>query len=145
MDYLYARNRWVARGDQPLIGRSRKDDVDGQAPPPAQSGPWRDIAAHARLIGQHLVDRVSHLRRRDAAVLPRAQERPDLRDDGGDGCDAGDRLERRLREQTRLRTTVTLGEPRSLPRQEVGKAKRVFEWHPDEPDPFPVTADTIST
>jgi phenylacetate-CoA ligase len=56
-----------------------------------------------------------------------------------------ERLERRLREQTRLRTTVTLGEPRSLPRQEVGKAKRVFEWHPDEPDPFPVTADTIST
>jgi phenylacetate-CoA ligase len=53
-----------------------------------------------------------------------------------------DRLERRLRERVRLRVGITLGAPGSVPRQEIGKARRVFQWNADEPDPFPVVTDS---
>jgi phenylacetate-CoA ligase len=46
------------------------------------------------------------------------------------------RLRRRLAERLRIRLDVVVGDPGSIPRQEVGKAKRVFERTADE-DPFP--------
>jgi len=46
-----------------------------------------------------------------------------------------DRLERALHSRLRSRTTVLVGEPGSMPRSEVGKAKRVFE-QVDERDPL---------
>lgn len=45
------------------------------------------------------------------------------------------RLENRLKETVRLRIQVTVGDPGSVPRTEVGKAKRVFEQTTDE-DPL---------
>jgi phenylacetate-CoA ligase len=48
------------------------------------------------------------------------------------------RLERVLRERVRLRTRIVVGPPGAVPRQELGKARRVFEWHAGEPDPYPV-------
>jgi phenylacetate-CoA ligase len=48
-----------------------------------------------------------------------------------------DRLCARLLERLRLRTTVAVSPPDSIPRQEVGKAQRVFE-RTDEADPVPI-------
>src|SRR5438093_11720223 len=45
-------------------------------------------------------------------------------------------LGERLLERLRLRVKVEVGPPGSVPRQEVGKAQRVFERTPDS-DPFP--------
>lgn len=45
------------------------------------------------------------------------------------------RLEHRLAEAVRLRITVDVGDPGSIPRQEVGKARRVFEQTSDR-DPI---------
>ncbi len=45
------------------------------------------------------------------------------------------RLEARLMEAVRLRITVNVGDPRSIPRTEMGKAKRVFE-RTDDHDPL---------
>ena len=45
-----------------------------------------------------------------------------------------DRLERALNTTLRIRVDVAVGEPQSLPRQEVGKAQRVFErTGPEDP------------
>ncbi len=49
--------------------------------------------------------------------------------------DIRDRLERALHSRLRSRTTVRIGDPGSMPRSEVGKAKRVFEQF-DEDDPL---------
>src|SRR5262249_37296152 len=46
------------------------------------------------------------------------------------------RLRERLAERLRLRVTVVLGPPGSMPRSEVGKARRLFE-RTAEQDPFP--------
>ena len=46
-----------------------------------------------------------------------------------------ERLRHRLTETLRVRTRVAVGEPGSIPRQEAGKAQRVFE-RTDEHDPF---------
>ena len=46
-----------------------------------------------------------------------------------------ERLERELHSRLRSRTTVRIGDPGSMPRSEVGKAKRVFEQI-DERDPL---------
>jgi phenylacetate-CoA ligase len=46
-----------------------------------------------------------------------------------------ERLEAGLHSRLRSRTTVLIGDPGSMPRSEVGKAKRVFE-HVDEGDPL---------
>jgi phenylacetate-CoA ligase len=46
------------------------------------------------------------------------------------------RLRDRLAERLRLRVEVVVGNPGSIPRQELGKARRVFE-HTAEVDPFP--------
>ena len=45
------------------------------------------------------------------------------------------RLERRLQERLRLRVTVRVGDPGSIPRQDIGKARRVFERTGDQ-DPL---------
>lgn len=45
------------------------------------------------------------------------------------------RIRQKLRETIRLRVTVTVGEAGSVPRTEVGKAKRVFEQTGDQ-DPL---------
>ena len=45
------------------------------------------------------------------------------------------RLEQRLQERLRLRVTVRVGDPGSIPRQDVGKARRVFEQTGDQ-DPL---------
>jgi phenylacetate-coenzyme A ligase PaaK-like adenylate-forming protein len=46
------------------------------------------------------------------------------------------RLEARLEQRLRIRIEVLLGGPGVIPRQEVGKARRVFERTADH-DPFP--------
>jgi len=46
------------------------------------------------------------------------------------------RLGRRLAERLRIRVSVLVGDPGSIPRQEMGKAKRLFERTLDH-DPFP--------
>jgi phenylacetate-CoA ligase len=46
------------------------------------------------------------------------------------------RIGSRLAERLRLRVTVVVGDPGAIPRQETGKAKRVFERTAEE-DPFP--------
>jgi phenylacetate-CoA ligase len=50
------------------------------------------------------------------------------------------RLQVRLEERLRLRINVVLGEPGTIPRQEAGKARRVFERTADH-DPFPQPAN----
>jgi phenylacetate-CoA ligase len=51
-------------------------------------------------------------------------------------ADVEDRIGSRLAERLRLRVKVVVGEPGSIPRQETGKAKRVFD-RTAEQDPFP--------
>jgi phenylacetate-CoA ligase len=46
------------------------------------------------------------------------------------------RLEERLAQRLRLRVKAIVGDPETIPRQEIGKAKRVFERTADQ-DPFP--------
>ena len=46
------------------------------------------------------------------------------------------RLQERLIQRLRLRVEVVVGDAESIPRQEIGKAKRVYERN-TEPDPFP--------
>jgi phenylacetate-CoA ligase len=50
--------------------------------------------------------------------------------------EVADRLHRRLAERLRLRVTVVVEDPGGIPRQELGKARRVFE-RTAEVDPFP--------
>ena len=50
--------------------------------------------------------------------------------------EAEERLRGRLSEALRVRTRVAVGAPGSIPRQEAGKAQRVFE-RTAEHDPFP--------
>lgn len=49
-------------------------------------------------------------------------------------------LRSRLAERLRLRVNVVVGDPGSIPRQELGKARRVFA-RTHEQDPFPATAE----
>ena len=51
-----------------------------------------------------------------------------------------DRLERALASRLRLSVDVRLAGPGQMPRQETGKAQRVFRWAADQPDPYPVQA-----
>ena len=74
----------------------------------------RDLARHYAIV----VDR--------RAALPELEVHAELREPGGAEAVA-ERLRARLERKLRLRVAVTVGEPGSLPRQEVGKAQRVFE------------------
>lgn len=62
-------------------------------------------------------------------TMAELEARVELRDDShtAERHDVAERLERRLAETVRLRVSVTVGDPGSMPRQDVGKAKRVFE------------------
>jgi phenylacetate-CoA ligase len=70
-------------------------------------------------------------------ALPELEARVELADDSllSDADAVARRLEGRLRETVRLRINVTVGPPGSVPRTEVGKAKRVFERTTDQ-DPL---------
>jgi phenylacetate-coenzyme A ligase PaaK-like adenylate-forming protein len=69
--------------------------------------------------------------------MPELEARVEVIDGSlSDNADAvATRLEQRLMETVRLRITVLVGEPGSVPRSELGKAKRVFERTGDE-DPL---------
>jgi phenylacetate-CoA ligase len=62
--------------------------------------------------------------------LPRLEVHAELAESGDEGAVAA-RLRERLEERLRLRVGVVVGGPGSLPRQELGKAKRVFERTPE--------------
>ena len=68
------------------------------------------------------------------APLPQLEVHAELADDG-DEDQARARLEERLAQRLRLRVDVVVGAPRSIPRQEIGKAQRVWERTTDA-DPF---------
>jgi phenylacetate-CoA ligase len=85
---------------------------------PAVSGQWAVVLDRRGT----LVEMVVHCELASNADLPR---RGEIRD----------RLERALQSRLRSRTTVLVGEHGSMPRSEVGKAKRVFE-QVDERDPL---------
>jgi phenylacetate-CoA ligase len=56
--------------------------------------------------------------------------------EGEDREALAERLRTRLRERLRVGADVTLVAPGTLPRQETGKAQRVFEWHAGAPRPW---------
>lgn len=87
------------------------------------------VLAEAALSGQYaiVVDR--------RATLAELEVRVELAAPGEDRAAVADRLAARLLERLRVRTAVQCGEPGSVPRQEVGKAVRVFERTSDE-DPL---------
>jgi phenylacetate-CoA ligase len=64
------------------------------------------------------------------APLPELEVRAELASAAA-AAGVGARLRERLEERLRLRVRVLVGEPGSLPRQEVGKAQRVFERRTD--------------
>jgi phenylacetate-CoA ligase len=61
------------------------------------------------------------------SALPELEIRAELASTEARIEDVEERLRVRLTETLRLRTNVVVGEPGSIPRQEVGKAQRVFE------------------
>jgi phenylacetate-CoA ligase len=63
--------------------------------------------------------------RREA--MPQLEVHAELSADGADEQAVASRLRERLEQRLRLRVDVVVGEPGSIPRQEIGKAKRVFE------------------
>ena len=76
--------------------------------------------------------RVGEQREREGADGGRADEDPEERDRAQA---AAERLRRRLADRLLLRVEVVVGAPGSIPRQELGKAQRVFE-RIDERDPL---------
>src|SRR5919206_2387366 len=69
------------------------------------------------------------------AALPELEVRAEVADAGVAPEGAAERLRRRLADRLLLRVQVVVGAPGSIPRQEVGKAQRVFE-RTDERDPL---------
>ena len=69
--------------------------------------------------------------------LPEVEARVEVADDAfiARSDEISSRIQQRLRETIRLRVTVTVGGAGSVPRSEVGKAKRVFEQTSDQ-DPL---------
>jgi phenylacetate-CoA ligase len=86
------------------------------------------VVAHPALGGQYAIV----LDRREAMV--ELEVRGELHG-RGDATLVADELARQLEQRLRLRTRVRVGAPGSIPRQELGKAKRVFEQL-DERDPL---------
>jgi phenylacetate-CoA ligase len=69
-------------------------------------------------------------------TLPELEARVELAEQSAESADdVGARLESKLMETIRLRVQVSVGPPGSVPRTEVGKAKRVFE-RTDDTDPL---------
>ncbi|MFQ5524230.1 MAG: phenylacetate--CoA ligase family protein [Acidimicrobiia bacterium] len=102
----------------------------------------RGINVYPRAIGSVLMDDPA-LGPNWALIVDRRPALPELeaRVELGDGSLLPEaeaitaRLEQRLRETVRLRINVSVGPPGSVPRTEVGKAKRVFERTGEE-DPL---------
>src|SRR5439155_166459 len=69
-------------------------------------------------------------------ALPELEVRAELAAAGLVAETVEERLSARLAETLRLRVVVAVGPPGSIPRQELGKAQRVFE-RTAEDDPFP--------
>jgi phenylacetate-CoA ligase len=67
--------------------------------------------------------------RREA--MPQLEVHAELSEDGADEQAVASRLRERLEQRLFLRIGVVVGGPGSIPRQEIGKAKRVFERTPD--------------
>jgi phenylacetate-CoA ligase len=86
------------------------------------------VLAHEALGGQYAIV----LDRRSA--LAELEVRAELAEPG-DGAALEAELGRRLDERLRVRTRVRIGPPGSIPRQELGKARRVFEQL-DDGDPL---------
>jgi phenylacetate-CoA ligase len=86
------------------------------------------VLEHPALGGQYaiVIDR--------RGALPSLEVRVELAEPGEPDAVAAD-ARRRLEERLRVRTDVTVLAPRALPRQEVGKAQRVWE-RVDERDPL---------
>jgi phenylacetate-CoA ligase len=86
------------------------------------------VLEHPALGGQYaiVIDR--------RGALPSLEVRVELAEPGEPDAVAAD-ARRRLEERLRVRTEVTVLAPRALPRQEVGKAQRVWE-RVDERDPL---------
>ena len=87
------------------------------------------VLEHEALGGQYAIV----LDRR--GPLAELEVRAELVSPGGAG-EVERELSRRLEERLRLRTRVRVGPPHSIPRQEVGKARRVFEQL-DDSEPLP--------
>jgi phenylacetate-CoA ligase len=60
-------------------------------------------------------------------LMPQLEVHAELAEDGADRESAAAGLRERLHERLLLHVGVVVGEPGSIPRQEIGKAKRVFE------------------
>jgi phenylacetate-CoA ligase len=63
--------------------------------------------------------------------MPQLEIHAELVEDDGDAEGVAARLRERLEERLLLRVGVVVGRPGSIPRQELGKAKRVFERTPE--------------
>jgi len=63
--------------------------------------------------------------------MPRLEVHAELAEGDGDVESVAARLRERLEERLLLRVRVVVGRPGSIPRQELGKAKRVFERTPE--------------
>ena len=63
--------------------------------------------------------------------MPRLEVHAELAEGDGDVESVAGRLRERLEERLLLRVRVVVGRPGSIPRQELGKAKRVFERTPE--------------
>jgi len=63
--------------------------------------------------------------------MPRLEVHAELAEGDGDVESVAARLRERLEERLLLRVQVVVGRPGSIPRQELGKAKRVFERTPE--------------
>jgi phenylacetate-CoA ligase len=63
--------------------------------------------------------------------MPQLEIHAELVEDEGDAEGVAARLRERLEERLLLRVDVSVGRPGSIPRQELGKAKRVFERTPE--------------
>ena len=61
------------------------------------------------------------------ATLPTLEVRVELADGGADRDAVAERLAVRLAQRLRVRVEIAVGDPGSLPRQETGKARRVFD------------------
>lgn len=102
----------------------------------------RGINVYPRTIETILMDDEA-LGANYAIIIDRRQPLPEVEarveaataEDHGNAGEIAARLQSKLMETVRLRITVDVGPPGSVPRTEVGKAKRVFEQKTDE-DPL---------
>jgi phenylacetate-CoA ligase len=88
------------------------------------------VCEHPAVAGQYaiVVDR--------RQTMPELEVRTELTSDGPDADSVAAELNEQLKKRLNLRVEVYVGPPRSIYRQEIGKAQRVFE-RTDDYEPFP--------